>query len=257
MQHPVQTLLIATFSTDLGRLIFAYFRPRDTTAYAVGRAGDWHGCITSDSDRTAYVREGACRGGYYALVNHIGLSEPIPYDLIKHSARGGHINLTLELLDHLDPPDRRAAATFALPGACAGGHLALSMILIIRGAVSLDIAMMVASKHGHLQPAALMLAYGAIETNWSLSIACPIHPFIVELMLTNGATYCGSCRMSATKHRRFPSAGAGRLIRRIYAFSPTVTALIAHPATSMCTPTNEADLEALALAAALETINKP
>ena len=79
-----------------------------------------------------------------------------------------------------------------LRGACYGGHMALALLMIEKGATDWNWGLRGACEGGHMALAQLMFEKGATDLNWGLWGACEGGQMeLAQLMIERGAQHIG------------------------------------------------------------------
>ena len=111
----------------------------------------------------------------------------------KHIAAAGEYEICLDI------PQNKLNS--GLQGACRGGHLELTMLMISHGADDWNNGLYGACRGGHLELTMLMISKGADNWDHSLQGACRGgHLELARLMISKGATQCAFCEKQTVDH---------------------------------------------------------
>jgi len=108
------------------------------------------------------------------------------------ACEGGHFDLVHLLIDKginvLNKSDNLQAWNFALGGACLSGHVGIVQFIMDKGVNNFNIGLQGACQGGHLNLIQLMIDRGANEWNFGLRSACRGgHINVVQMMIDRGA----------------------------------------------------------------------
>jgi hypothetical protein len=150
----------------------------------VARAGEFETCLTVPHYEFHACVKGACRGGHLQMVRamKIDFHGALLEESLHLACRAGSRALAGFLMlkgckNH----------TWALEGACRGGHRELALAFLAKGAIS-DFGMYSACRGGHLGLALLMVRSGATRWEGGLTGAARGgHVELAKLMLEKGA----------------------------------------------------------------------